>query len=238
MKLRAELLALFPPGVAGAELARLEDAEPLLEGELAGLERAATRRLREFAAGRHCAREALAELGLARAALPRRADRSPEWPPGIVGSISHSSDYCAAVVARRTTCAGLGLDVEEWGRVTPELWSRIATQPELAWLSEDAGDAACRATLLFSAKEAFYKAQYALSGCFVGFEDAAFQPAGGDGFEIALLREVPGLGRAGDRFAGRHAGCARRCYTGIALPVAEPRSRGPGRPERARGDPV
>jgi len=223
MKMRAELLALFPPGVAGAELTCLEQAEPLLAEERAGLDRAAPRRLREFAAGRHCAREALAALGEPRAPLPRRADRRPEWPPGIVGSISHSSDYCAAVVARRTTCAGLGFDAEEWGRVTPELWRRIATPPELAWLRARADDAARCATLLFSAKEAFFKAQYALSQSFVGFQHAAFQPARDGAFEIALLREVPGVGRAGDRFAGRTASCARRCYTGICLPAAAPR---------------
>jgi 4'-phosphopantetheinyl transferase EntD len=216
MAMRQDLLALFPPGVAGAELERLEDAGPLLEAEAAGIARAAARRVREFTAGRHCAREALAALGIDRAALPRREDRQPEWPPGIVGSISHCSDYCAAVVARRTTCAGLGFDAEEWGRVTPELWSRIATPRELAWLRAS-DDAERLATLLFSAKEAFYKAQFALSRAFVGFEHAAFHAAGGAAFEIELLRDVPGLGRAGDRFAGRHASCARRCYTGIAL---------------------
>jgi len=48
------------------------------------------------------------------------------------------------------------------------------------------------------------------------------RPAGGGAFEIGLLRDVPGVGRAGDRFAGRHASCARRCYTGICLPAAAP----------------
>jgi len=223
MQMRTELLGLFPPGVAGAELTRLEQAEPLLAEERAGLDRAAPRRLREFAAGRHCAREALAALGEPRAPLPRRADRQPEWPPGIVGSISHSSDYCAAVVARRTTCAGLGFDAEEWGRVTPEIWRRIATPAELAWLRARADDAARYATLLFSAKEAFYKAQYALSQTFVGFQDAELHPARDGAFEIALLRDVPGVGRAGDRFAGRTASCARRCYTGIFLAAVAPR---------------
>jgi len=215
--MRKELLALFPPGVAGAELTCLERAGPLLDEERAGLERAGPKRLREFAAGRHCAREALAALGEPRAPLPRRPDRQPAWPRGIIGSISHSSDYCAAVVARTSTCAALGFDAEEWGRVGPELWSRIATPPELAWLRAQGSDAARCATLLFSAKEAFYKAQYPLSATFVGFEDVGFQ-AGPDGaFEIELLREVPRVGRAGARFAGRGAGCERRCYSGISL---------------------
>jgi 4'-phosphopantetheinyl transferase EntD len=236
MKMRAELLALFPAGVAGAELTRLEEAEPPLPGEAAGLERAVPRRLREFAAGRHCAREALAELGLPRVALPRRADRQPEWPPGVVGSISHSSDYCAAVVARSATCAGIGFDAEEWGRVTPEIWSRIATPSELARLSATGDSGERWATVLFSAKEAFYKAQFVQSQSFLGFHAVAFRPLGPGGFEIELLREVPGVGRAGDRFAGRHAACSARCYAGLCLPprpVADPGSiEISGRPRR------
>jgi 4'-phosphopantetheinyl transferase EntD len=221
--MRSELLALFPPGVAGAELFRLEQAEPLFAEERAGLARAAPRRLREFAAGRHCAREALAALGEPRAPLPRLADREPAWPPGIVGSITHSRDYCAAVVARRATCAGLGFDAEEWGRVRRDLWRRIATPAELAWLRAQADAGERWASVLFSAKEAFYKAQHAPSRSFLGFQDAAFHPAPEGAFEIALLRDVPGVGRAGDRFAGRHAACARRCYTGIALRAANAR---------------
>jgi 4'-phosphopantetheinyl transferase EntD len=226
MRIRPELLALYPPGVAGAELVHLDDADPPLAEELAGLERAAPRRLREFAAGRHCAREALAALGEPRTALPRGPDRGPEWPAGVVGSISHSREYCAAVVARRTACASLGFDAEEWGRITPELWSRIATAKELAWL-RGCADAARSATLLFSAKEAFYKAQFPLSRRFVGFADAAFHPVGSSGFEIELLREVSGLGGAGARFPGRHASCALRCYTGVYLPTM-PAPRRPG----------
>jgi 4'-phosphopantetheinyl transferase EntD len=222
-----ELLALFPPGVAGAELTRLEDAEPLLAAERTSLARAAPRRWLEFAAGRHCAREALAELGAPPVALPRRPDRQPDWPPGFVGSISHGADYCGAVVARRSACAGIGFDAESWGRVRPPLWRRIATPPELAWLRAHTGPAGERwATVLFSAKEAFYKAQFPLSGSFLGFQAAAFHSVGEAGFEIEILRDVAGVGRTGDRFAGRIARCAQRCYTGIALPPARTRGRG------------
>ena len=229
MKMRPERLALFPAGVAGAELLRLEDASALWPDERASAPGAAPRRLRELAAGRHCAREALGELGFAAVALPQRPDRRPAWPAGAVGSISHSGDYCAAVVARRAGCAGIGFDAERWGRVRPEIWPRIATAPELAWLERLGADAGRWATRLFSAKEAFYKAQYALSRSFVGFLEAAFAPTGDEGFEIALLRAVPGVGRAGDRFAGCHTGCPQRCYAGLWLPAA------PGDPERGPG---
>jgi len=215
--MRPELLALFPSGVAGAELLRLEEAGPLLPEERASAPAAAAQRLRELAAGRHCAREALAALGIEGVALPRRPDRRPAWPSRVVGSISHSGGYCAAVVAPRAACAGIGFDAERWGRVSPKLWRRIATPRERAWLEALAADADRWATRLFSAKEAFYKAQYAVSERFLGFADAVFHPQGEGAFEIEILVAVPGLGSAGDRFPGRVAGCAERCYAGVHL---------------------
>jgi 4'-phosphopantetheinyl transferase EntD len=217
VRLRAEVLALFPTGVAGAELERLEEAGPLLGEERASLANAAAPRALEFAAGRHCAREALAALGVGPVAVPRGAHREPVWPPGIVGSISHATGYCGAVVARAATCRGLGFDVEEWGRLRPALWRRIATPPELEWLHAGGRDGERWATLLFSAKEAFYKAQYPRSATFLGFHAAAFLPAGDGRFELELLRDVPRIGPAGARFAGRYAEDALRCYTGICL---------------------
>jgi len=221
--MRPEALALFPAGVAGAELVRLEDAGPLLGAERASIAGAAAPRALEFAAGRHCAREALRALGCEPVPVLRREDRQPAWPPGIVGSISHASGYCGAVVARSSTCLGLGFDVEEWGRMRPALWRRIATPREIEWLRAQ-GDLGARwATLLFSAKEAFYKAQYPSSATFLGFQAAAFHAAGSGRFEIELLRDVPAVGRAGARFAGRYATDAERCYTGICLPLAAER---------------
>jgi 4'-phosphopantetheinyl transferase EntD len=231
--MRSEALALFPAGVAGAELLREQDAGPLLAAERACLPGAAQARTREFAAGRHCAREALLALGEEPVAIPRRQDRQPEWPPGIVGSISHASGYCGAVVARQSTCGGLGFDVEEWGRMRPALWRRIATPAEIAWLRAQ-GDAGERwATLLFSAKEAFYKAQYPRSATFLGFQAAAFHATAPGRFEIELLRDVPSIGSAGSRFPGRQATDAERCYTGLCLPPGAPPA-GPGEGLRAR----
>src|SRR5262249_57102380 len=122
---------------------------------------------------------------------------------GAGGWIAHGGDCGGAVVARRAGCAGIGFDAERWGRVRPEIWRRIATVPELAWLERLGHDADRWATRLFSAKEAFYKAQYARSERFLGFADAAFHPRGEGAFEIELLVEVPRLGRPGDRFPAR-----------------------------------
>lgn len=217
MKMRSLAQALFPPGVVGAELERLEDAGPLLEAERAAVAGFAPARALEFAAGRHCAREALRALGLPPEPLLRGGSRQPLWPPGIVGSISHATGYCGAVVARTSVCRGLGFDVEEWGRMRTALWRRIATPAEREWLGAQGARGERWATVLFSAKEAFYKVQYACSATFLGFQAAAFHPTGPGRFEIELLRDVAHVGGTGARFRGRWAEDPLRCYTGMCL---------------------
>ncbi|MBW2215557.1 MAG: hypothetical protein JRF48_14335 [Deltaproteobacteria bacterium] len=57
--------------------------------------------MEQFTAGRVCSRIALGRLGVA-ATTPvlRGEDRAPIWPPGFVGTITHTDTWCAAAVAR------------------------------------------------------------------------------------------------------------------------------------------
>ena len=163
---------MFPPGVVAATMLGPGDPMQLLPEERRHLGRAVLKRRQEFAAGRLCARRALTEFGLADFALEPAADRQPVWPPEMIGSITHTQGFCAAVVARRGPLLALGIDTEEAGRVKAELWPRICG-PELEWLRQlPAGDRGDAATLIFSAKEAFYKCQYALVGEWLSFADA------------------------------------------------------------------
>src|SRR5207249_10625362 len=61
-------------------------------------------RLRQsiFDMGRACAAELLAELGARETSVAMAADRSPVWPQGYVGSITHTDDLLGVAVARRT----------------------------------------------------------------------------------------------------------------------------------------
>ncbi len=64
------------------------------------------------------------------------------------------------------------MDVEPADSVEPHLWRRICTSDELSTLQAlDAQAALETATLIFSAKEAFYKCQHALTGQWLGFSD-------------------------------------------------------------------
>lgn len=187
---------LLPPGcaVAGADPRRLY---PLWSGEDAAGMTAARRA--EFSAGRHAARAALAELGRA-AALPQAPDRAPVWPPGVAGSITHSADACLA--AASPALRGLGLDLEPLAPLDRGLWD-IVLSPDEAACARTAADPGLAALRVFSAKEAAYKAQYALSRRLFGFEVLAVA-FDGDRFTATFRQTVPPFA-PGDRLAGRWA---------------------------------
>jgi len=119
--------------------------------------RAAEKRRRDFALGRACARAALVPLGHGEAAIGVGADGAPLWPVGILGSITHTRGYAAALAGEANRFSGLGVDAERIGGVTPKLWPRLFNVAEQAHLIERA-DADVAATLLFSAKESSFKA--------------------------------------------------------------------------------
>jgi 4'-phosphopantetheinyl transferase EntD len=174
--LSADIRTLFPDGVAAAELRVPGDVSLLLPAEAAGLGRAVQKRVEEFAAGRLCARRALAQFGIEDFALLVRSDRQPAWPESMVGSITHTGGLCAAVAAERRSFAGLGVDTEIVGAVKPDLWATICAGSEITWLrSLPAAEQVPAAALIFAAKEAFYKCQYAVTGEFLSFHDVLIE---------------------------------------------------------------
>jgi 4'-phosphopantetheinyl transferase EntD len=197
---------LLPPGCAVAA-ADPRAAYPLWPGEeVAGM--TAPRRA-EFSAGRQAARAALAALGAA-AAVPHGPDRAPVWPAGTTGSITHSATACLAAVMRGA--GGIGLDLEEDADLPAELWDSILLPEELARLGPDPGRAA---RLVFSAKEAAYKAQYAHSRRLFGFDTLAVVLT--DGGFTATFRHPVGPFAAGHVLHGRHARAEGHILTAVVL---------------------
>src|SRR5690606_8093542 len=78
----------------------------------ASLQRSVAKRQAEYLAGRVCARAALQRLDGRDYVPGTHEDRSPIWPAGIHGSITHGKGWAAAVVAAEGACQGLGLDQE------------------------------------------------------------------------------------------------------------------------------
>lgn len=154
-----DLEGLFedPIRTGAAEVADHRDA--LHPSELEAITQASTARQCEFATGRFVARRLMHALGEPLAAIERNADRSPRWPFGLVGSITHSSGICAAAIGSAMACDAIGIDLEPDLPVKPGLERMICFGDELDW-TRMAGDAMAgsRSRIVFSAKEAVYKA--------------------------------------------------------------------------------
>ncbi len=127
----------------------------------------------EFRAGRALATTLIAEMGIAPGEILVGAAREPLWPPGVVGSISHTSEALAVAVAEDSAYASIGLDIELASAVDKDLWPSICSKRELAFLHGlDEPTARRHSTLLFSAKESGYKCQFPLTRQFLEFEHA------------------------------------------------------------------
>jgi 4'-phosphopantetheinyl transferase EntD len=114
----------------------------------------------------------MAELDIHDFALRVGQDRQPLWPDSLVGSLTHTVGLCVAVVALKTSLAAVGVDSEVVGSVAADIWPTICVPAELAWLdSLPAAERAAAATLIFSAKEAFYKCQYPVTAEWLNFDD-------------------------------------------------------------------
>ena len=145
-------------------------------------------RRRSFALGRAAAREALSQLDCTAGAIGKGPGGEPLWPEGFVGTISHSGDLAVAVVGRRADYDGLGVDVEQR---SPGLSARgarlVCTPAEFDWVDQD--PSSTRRTLLFSAKEAIFKALYPIERIWLGFGDAELTwDAERGGFDARLLK--------------------------------------------------
>jgi 4'-phosphopantetheinyl transferase EntD len=167
------LEALFDGEVAAAELRGHGDPTELLPEERNGQDRWVPKRVSQFAAGRQCARLAMAQLGVPSQPLIAQPDRRPAWPAGVVGSISHCDGFACAVAARQSSLKSVGVDVEVAGAVEENLWPRILAEGERAWIDQHpAADRRIWATIFFSAKESFYKCQHPVTGHWLEFHGA------------------------------------------------------------------
>lgn len=189
------LRALFGPAIRVVSSPLIYTEADLLPEERALCARAVEKRKREVAAGRVLARRALAELGIAEAPLMRNADRSPQWPAGVVGSISHSNLSCVVAVARAEAIELIGVDVEERTPLDPALYPMVLVPNEARWLAaQPAPERGELAKLIFSAKECVYKAQYIRTKKMLDFKDVEMElDRATQTFEASVLPGVRGF---------------------------------------------
>ncbi|MEY8837434.1 4'-phosphopantetheinyl transferase [Cribrihabitans sp. XS_ASV171] len=202
-------------GLASADPREPHETYP---DEMAAVAGAVEKRRREFAAGRMATRLALRDLGAPALAVPMGADRAPVWPAGLVGSITHCDTACLAVMAWEGEIRLLGLDLEHDTPLGNDLVPEICTEEERAWLAalEAPGQAA---KVIFSAKEAVYKAQYPRSRTLIGFDALRVFPDLVAGrFDATFREDVPGFA-AGRRIAGKLAIGHGFILTAVAEPA-------------------
>jgi 4'-phosphopantetheinyl transferase EntD len=165
------LAGVLPDVVVSSELysdpeglAPLPEEEPLIA-------RSVAKRRNEFVTVRHCARQALGELGVPPAPILKGDKGEPCWPDGVVGSLTHCEGFRGAVVGRVGDVRSVGIDAEPHGELPKGVLEAIslpAERHELAALpAELHWD-----RILFCAKEATYKAWFPLTHRWLGFEDA------------------------------------------------------------------
>ncbi len=153
---------------------------------------ATARRRGMFTLGRAAARAALAELGVGfLEAIGRGPGGEPMWPDGVVGAISHSGELAMALVGSGADFAGIGVDLERRSPGLSERGARLVCRPtEMEWVSSG-DDGALRRTLLFSAKEAIFKAVYPIERVWLGFGDAELRWDGSRClFEARILKDA------------------------------------------------
>ena len=181
-------------------------------------------RLRQsiFDMGRACAAELLAELGSRETSVAMAADRSPVWPQGYVGSITHTDDLLGVAVARRKDFRSIGIDAEAiiQPETTVEIDDLCMSEKERSLRDSVDIDHRMFSSLCFSAKESFFKCLYPLTGVWFDFQDAeiASFDANLQLLQMRLLRDLDSGFRQGQVFGGAFRWTDRRVYTAFALP--------------------
>lgn len=217
---------ILPEGTACAE--SFGDIQParLYPQEAAHIARAVPRRRDEFATGRECARRALAALGEPACEIPPGVRGAPCWPEGILGTITHCAGYRAAVVARASDLAYLGVDAEPHAPLPDGVLRRVSLPAEREQLAELAGARPDTHwdRILFCTKESVYKAWYPPTRRWLGFDQAQISIDLDGRFEARLL--VPAIGVDGQPLAGLTGFAGRWLVRDglVATAIAVPRS--------------
>ncbi len=210
-------------------LANQPDAERL------AIQNAVPQRQLEFARGRHCLRHALQLLGHTNAIIPVGSARQPILPPGTLGSISHCADYVVAACARQGALIGIGIDVEKHQPLAPDIQHLILTDREQQHIKQlnvkqfddkqsteqhiqaaDFFSIVCQwEALIFSIKESFYKALFAVHPFYVDFLQAEVDILDAKTFQIQPSVELSQLGQKSH--IGHYAWDSHYIYSGICI---------------------
>ena len=135
------------------------------------------KRKAEYLAGRYCAKVSLSQKGIDNFQVIIGADREPIWPNGVVGSITHSEKFASAIIADEKDYFGIGIDIEE---IIPldsinQIKNVVVDHRESEIMKSTALPFNTILTLVFSAKESFFKATFPRIKRFLDFDAIKFR---------------------------------------------------------------
>lgn len=138
-----------------------------------GFEHMVAKRKCEYLAGRLCGYFAMEKLDhIWPGHIGQNDNGCPVWPSGVIGSISHTNRYAAACVASNQDYRNVGIDIENIMGETQahNLCTHLFAGPDRR--RQNRMPLNHYATLIFSAKEALFKAIYPEVGYLFGFSKA------------------------------------------------------------------
>jgi 4'-phosphopantetheinyl transferase EntD len=218
------LMRAVLPDLAGLVYAELfhdpPDLTPLPEEEPL-VARSVAKRRNEFVTVRHCARLAMGQLGVPDLPILKGEKGEPQFPNGLVGSLTHCEGYRGAVVGRQSAVRSIGIDAEPHGVLPDGVLDAISLPVERREIS-DLPTGLHWDRILFCAKEATYKAWFPLTERWLGFEDAHItfdiDSDGGGSFVSRIL--IDPAARSGpplEELAGRWSVAGGLALTAIVL---------------------
>jgi len=148
-------------------LIRDGDELALLPEEMAAFAGSVLKVRRASGAARIVARMLLSRFGREPHAIPKSTAGMPVWPEGVVGSLAHDADVAVAAIAAQPEFQSVGIDIEPAEPLAPDLLDIVATAKERGIIEDDP----FRGRLLFSIKEAIYKAVYPVDRTFLDHHD-------------------------------------------------------------------
>ncbi|TQV68003.1 4'-phosphopantetheinyl transferase superfamily protein [Exilibacterium tricleocarpae] len=185
---------------------------------------AVAKRKSEFLAGRYCSSRALVNVFGTDSRIDINPDRSPKWPHGVVGSITHSKDRAAAIVASDKEYIGLGIDFEKLMAFpqAQELQHQILADQDLECEELRQCGTGFFITLAFSAKESLYKALYPTTQQYMEFQDLYIKRVGTNAVTLSLLKTLNSNWQCGTDFEILYAKYDDEIFTMACLENALP----------------
>ncbi|PKL35314.1 MAG: 4-phosphopantetheinyl transferase [Spirochaetae bacterium HGW-Spirochaetae-1] len=214
------------PEYVGFSISTMDDVNGLAihPDELRSLgKKAREKRRREFIMGRAASRNALMRAGCTDPPpVLRGAMGEPLWPEGYVGAISHTSVVAVSAVCPVILASGIGLDVEDMGEpVELPVFNLVCSDSELQWIHASRDECQLRFRMIFSAKEAAYKAFFPLVGAYIDFKDAELRRDDDTGiFHGTILKNISSRVHKGQTFTAESRLSGNVVLSHVLLPHA------------------